>query len=634
MKSRTSFFNLTLYKKDITRFAPLWVLYTVGMLLQMIPMASLNEYFKETVRTLNSTIGPYSIWNLGYGVLTAQLLFGELFNARLCNALHAMPVTREARFGSHVLAGLSFSIAPNLLVGLLMMPSLQEMWYLSLLWWLALTLQYLFFFGVAVFAMFCTGNRFAAALVYAIINFGSIVALWFVNAIFIPMMRGVVLDSEVFVEFAPVVQMCADSDYFVLETKWNMDTQIVGFAGLGQSWLYLVIYAAIGVLVIAGSVLLYRRRALECAGDFMAVKVLKPVFLLLYTLCAGAFLAMFGSIFGGDIYLVFLIVGLIVGFFTGTMLLERTVRVFQWKSFLQLGIFVVLMWLALQAVQFDVFGIVRYVPQPDAVAKAEVLTYYRGRTQIKTSNPEELAVLQKAHGFAIAEEGCKHSDQRSYQITYHMKNGRTIQRNYLLCHEEAAAAEFDKLLSSPKAILDFDGTWDNYIKSVTSIRVTGLVRENFLDEADWNSFLDAVYDDCKTGMMSDKGGDVTFYDVTIWRGEESVYLELRQFSNALNWLREYEQQDLQNYLKTVTAITIDEEEIAQEQYKQLLAAIYADCRDYTLSWENGDKDKEGAAFTIGIETDGNSPEKVFWIHEYMENTYKWIKEFKSNPQGV
>ncbi len=632
MKSRTSFFNLTLYKKDITRFAPLWVLYTVGISLIMLSLVNaMNNY----AASVNEAIGPLGITNLFYGVLAAQLLFGELFNTRLCNALHAMPVSREARFGSHLLAGLSFSIVPNLLVSLLMMPPLQEMWYLALLWVLALTLQYLFFFGVAIFAMFCTGNRFAAALVYAIVNFGSMAALWFVSTIFVPMMHGVVLNTEGFVEFSPVVQLCAKSDYFLFVTddRWMGDFQ-VRFTGLDTDWIYLVIYAAIGILVIAGALLLYRRRALECAGDFMAVKALKPIFLVLYTLCAGAFLALFGSLFGSDIYLVFLIVGLIVGFFTGKMLLERTARIFQWKSFLQLGIFVVMMWLALQAVQFDVFGIVRYVPEVNQIEKAEVLTYYRGRTQIKTSNPDELAVLQKAHGLAIAEEGCKHSDQRSYQITYHMKDGRTVQRNYLLCHQEEAAAEFDKLLSSPKAILDFDGDWDNYVKSVTGIRVTGLVRESFLDQEDWKSFLDAVYDDCKNGMMSSMGGDTTRYDVTIWRGEESVNLQLRQFCESLNWLKEYEQKALRSYLNAVTAITINEEQISREHYEALLEAIYEDCREFSLSWEELSKYRDEEAFVIGIETDGNSPEEVFWIQEFMGNTYEWIKEYKSNPQGV
>ena len=35
MKSRTSFFNPTVFKKDLTRFAPTWALYTVGLFMMM-----------------------------------------------------------------------------------------------------------------------------------------------------------------------------------------------------------------------------------------------------------------------------------------------------------------------------------------------------------------------------------------------------------------------------------------------------------------------------------------------------------------------------------------------------------------------------------------------------------------------
>ena len=33
MKSKTSFFNATVFRKDITRFAPLWALYLIGGML-------------------------------------------------------------------------------------------------------------------------------------------------------------------------------------------------------------------------------------------------------------------------------------------------------------------------------------------------------------------------------------------------------------------------------------------------------------------------------------------------------------------------------------------------------------------------------------------------------------------------
>ena len=47
MKSRTSSFDLALYKKDITRFAPLWMIYTVAMLLIMLS-ANGNSIFYST----------------------------------------------------------------------------------------------------------------------------------------------------------------------------------------------------------------------------------------------------------------------------------------------------------------------------------------------------------------------------------------------------------------------------------------------------------------------------------------------------------------------------------------------------------------------------------------------------------
>ena len=47
-------------------------------------------------------------FNQTMDMLTAQLLFGDLYHSRLCNALHAMPVTREGWFLTHSAAGLAF----------------------------------------------------------------------------------------------------------------------------------------------------------------------------------------------------------------------------------------------------------------------------------------------------------------------------------------------------------------------------------------------------------------------------------------------------------------------------------------------------------------------------------------------
>ena len=132
MKLRTSFFNATVLKKDITRFAPAWGLYLTGMLLSMLTFFPNSEYHLS--RDLSLTINLLSVINLGYALVCGALVFGDLFNSRLCNALHAMPLRRESWFFTHLVSGLLFSIVPNLIVGLLLMPQLNHYWFVSFIW--------------------------------------------------------------------------------------------------------------------------------------------------------------------------------------------------------------------------------------------------------------------------------------------------------------------------------------------------------------------------------------------------------------------------------------------------------------------------------------------------------------------
>ena len=90
MKSRTSFFNPTVFKKNMTRFAPVWIAYAIFMLLMMSTILGLdNEY----VRSLNAAdrVTFMAGANLIYAFVLAQLLFGDMYSARLCNATTRYP---------------------------------------------------------------------------------------------------------------------------------------------------------------------------------------------------------------------------------------------------------------------------------------------------------------------------------------------------------------------------------------------------------------------------------------------------------------------------------------------------------------------------------------------------------------
>ena len=112
MKSRMLFFNGTVFKKNITRFAPVWALYSVFLLMLMVVMALDNSSYYFASNIADSTT-PFAIINFFYALVCTQLLFGDLCNSRMCNALHAMPLRREQWFFTNVLSGLDFSVIPN-----------------------------------------------------------------------------------------------------------------------------------------------------------------------------------------------------------------------------------------------------------------------------------------------------------------------------------------------------------------------------------------------------------------------------------------------------------------------------------------------------------------------------------------
>src|SRR5699024_6423527 len=89
--------------------------------------------------------------------------------------------------------------------------------------------------------------------------------------------------------------------------------------------------------------LLYRRRKLESAGDFLAVSRLAPVLAVAMALTGSVAAWIFLNATGlgyslGNPLLLFAFAGLIVGWFAGQMLLRRSTRVFYLRSWAGLGI--------------------------------------------------------------------------------------------------------------------------------------------------------------------------------------------------------------------------------------------------------------------------------------------------------
>lgn len=452
MKLRTSYFNSTVLKKDITRFAPLWGLYTVFMLMFVLLL-----WDSEGTAARFVTNAPYIMQfmggvNLVYAGLCAVLLFGDLFKSQMCNALHAMPMRREGWFLTHLCAGMLFCIVPNTLGALVAALLLQQYCYGAFLWLAVSVLQFVFFFAVGSFAVMCAGNRLGATAIYGIINFFSLLAAWLVETFYQPFLPGVVLDMQRYPQASPV-WFFSGAEYVDI-TYDNMTSRAQFHGFVPEDWRYLYIAAAVGLLFAVLALLIYRRRALETAGDFIAVKPAAPVFLIIYTLCVGAVMYFVADLTSQSLRYVFLVIGFAIGFFTGRMLLEKKVSVFRWKNVLAFGALLAVFGASLGLTWLDPVGVTRYVPEADQVRQVRISPYtsryYFEEEGLLLTEENEIRAMTQLHSQLVKERSAR--GDMTLWLEYEMKNGTIIERQYELNSGGQVGQALKRYYSSPQYI--------------------------------------------------------------------------------------------------------------------------------------------------------------------------------------
>ena len=556
MKSRTSFFNATAFKKNLIRFAPIWAIYTVFLLLSFFGMSSATRP-AYLARDTADILGGMAVINLAYAGICAFFLFGDLFNSRLCNALHAFPLRREGWLLTGITAGILFGLVPNLLMCLIAYPILWEYAYVGFIWLAVSTLQFLFFFGIAVLSAVCAGNRLAMAAIYGIINCITMLVYVIAELIYEPLLSGVRLNEEAFLQFFPLSQLVSGK-YFEYDYWWSNET--LHFEGMiGKDWVYLGLCAGFGVLFLGLAWLVYRRRHLETAGDFISLRPLSPVFLVIASLGAGMLLYMFSEVFGNK-SVVFLIVGLIVGYFAGQMLLNRTLRVFGKKSIIGIAALLIVLAGTMGLTKLDPMGITAKIPDSDDIQWACVsdsnfnrgyMNYLGNEFIYEASDEATITQIRQIHELLISNNNDASSSSRSctVNIRYMLKNGKTLTRYYTVAVDSPAGELAEKYYSSMRYILpigDAESYYGNY--SHVMILPTDKMEEWKLDEREiLAGLLDAIKADCEAGTMAQQWAfredkepvyNLSFYKADFDYTNDPYYLNpsIMIFSNNTNTL--------------------------------------------------------------------------------------------------
>ena len=479
MRLKVSFCNKTILKTDITRYAPLWGGYT--LMLAMLTLMCIRapgespEYaYAEMVRLFSARAGHMVFINGFYALAVVQALWGDLLTPRLCNSLHAMPVTRDGFFGAHLVSGVLFAIVPNVLVyslAALMVPG--EIAAAPLMTLAAACLQYLFYLGAALVAVQLAGNRMGMVLAYGMLNFFSILVYWFCAQVFTPLTYGTEANVNWMANICPTVVMYRGSYFTPLEHYLDTPTaSIYYYDGMerGRLWVPAMACALVGVGLIALAQFLYRRRKLESAGDLLAYPGLAPVFLVMNTLMVAAFIHLGVSLmdFEAVSQYFFLPLGLIVGYVSGLMLLRRTTRVFRKRLLLPLAGILVLCALTVCGIYTDVFKVIRRVPQENQVMSVTVepINGNYGRKPLEVTDREKIQAILAYHRESLngwqdqvrdallQKTGCwKPGAYFNIRLEYKLENGRTMARRYALRRDFYSSPEFMKVMSAPELSL-------------------------------------------------------------------------------------------------------------------------------------------------------------------------------------
>lgn len=558
MQLKTSFCNKTIFKKNLTRFAPVWGVYTLCLILGVLLLYSDGGTDKDFyfARNMVDLVEVMAMVNLGYALIVAQLLFGDLYNSRMCNMLHAFPLRRESWFCTNILSGIVFSLVPTAVMALVSMPLLADSmfadaWTLS--WWvfLASNLQFLCFFGMAVFAAMCVGNRFTMVAGYGLLNAGAGLAYYLVDTVYTPMLYGVITPAALANDLTPLYHM-VNKPYLRVDAYLHDLRQLYGPELKGavatftvtENWWQLWVLAGVGLVFALLGLLLYRKRNLECAADAVAFQALVPVFQVLCAIFVATGAQLFLYIFLDQTQnFLFLGTGLVVGWFVGKMLLERTTRVFQLRNFYGLAVLAAVFAVSLWMTHIDILGIETRLPDGD---KVKFVSFYADNTEVRKITEKEqiedlLLLQQKALEFRAEDSGTyilvdgervRYADSNAVLIdeegeydsyfyaanvslTYEMENGKQIRRRYNVWVDSQAGALAKQYLSQWEHLntrtITVDGEEVNRLEMVMKDfrRISGdtgvdwrSASEVSTDKAAAEQLLAAIRKDCVEGTMA------------------------------------------------------------------------------------------------------------------------------------
>ena len=453
--SKTSYFNVAVFKRNLTGFWPLWAVYMIILLL-VVPMTlfsrlSIDPRFLtgEDVLSLGASASLFTIFI--FSIVSAMAFFSYLYSARSAVMTASLPISRSCMFITNFISGLVWLISAQVIAALVTI-IIELSFGISCLtlsaigqWLLMSVMQSIFFFGFASFCAMLTGNLVVLPILYFIFNFLFIALYYVLSSIFELFLLGYAANVPGIIHWLTPV------------TKLFQSLQGGHISASG--WIATGVYTLAGLIFAVLSLVIYRRHRMESASDVVAVRPLRPVAKvctaigLSFTLGLVIYLLIFSTTAVKPVGLaICFIIGGFVGYFAADMLISKSFKVFhRYKGFL---VYAVVVAAFVACLEYDVMGYEDHIPPADKVKEAVISL--NGEKAKFTSN---LSIEQVAevHEDIINSMRAANTDPyagfNSVTITYKFSNGSTLNRRYY-CTDETIPSELTDMFNSYESRYD------------------------------------------------------------------------------------------------------------------------------------------------------------------------------------
>ena len=556
MRSATSCFNRGVFRKTVLRFWPIWAIYAFVWLMAL-PVSIIGQL---DARGLDldywalRTVGETAHWICPIAACAAAMAaFSHLYSERTANFYAALPVRRGAMFASCAAAGLLPLIAGNLLIALLALcvelagggvhfVSLAE-------WFAAVTLELVAYFGLASLCAMFTGHIVIMPLLFIAAN--TVAAALGNIALVVPntFIYGYVISNISWADiFSPFIWILNNVGTMRMqEGVLTTLTELTGWGGL-------IAYGAFGALLLPLSALCYKRRAMETAGDVVAIAPLRPFFRCLCAVVAALILGdLFfdivvgygrgqGSILAALVYSLCMAAGAFIGWFGAEMLLCKSFAVFRGRRFIGWGVISLACAAFVFSCALDVTGFEKRIPAADEVESVYV---YTNEGDVDFTEPGDIEAVLALHAEAV--ESREAGGSVYFSLRYELADGGELKRRYYLDEGDGFVADtLNELMNSPDVILQRKSAPEHIAPSmVTESRVVS--RSGAWDVYGYEDNLEyfyfsaeemaELYNECILPDMREGKIGIVWYGDNEGFGESVYDCEIRIYWGKMNGSR-------------------------------------------------------------------------------------------------